>query len=90
MPDVLIDSTWQSLNALSGITTGQRFSIQNKSTDWIYVADNGQPSADSTEGYLVAPFDHTESSYILVTEGSPEIWVRSGRWQNTNLFVQEI
>lgn len=87
--EVDINESWQSLATLTGLPVGTHMVIQNKSSVWVHVSEGSQPSADSKGGYLISPFDSTESSYVIALEESDEIWVRTTRFDAT-LFVQEI
>lgn len=87
--DLIVDRSWQSINSLSSLPIGTKLTIQNKSTSWLYLFEGSQPVVGSTVGYLVAPFDHTESSYAIVTTGSDEIWARTLH-DNQSIFVQEL
>jgi len=92
MPD--INSTtddWVSVNTLSGIAAGTRIKIQNKTTKYMLLLEGAsKPDITDFSGELITNLHLHEASKI-VTEGSPEVWVRNkkeGEGKIT-LFVQE-
>ena len=92
MPDIsTTTSDWVSVNTLSGIAVATRIKIQNKTTKYMLLLENaGKPNISDFSGELITNLHLGESSKII-TEGSPEVWVRNAKEGegSIKLFVQE-
>lgn len=65
---------WVSLNALSGISAGVAFEIQNITTPWIVLRESDdQPDASVLTGLVMTSIFFNESTRT-VTSGSREVW----------------
>jgi len=73
IPDILINDTWQSINALTGIDVGTSFDVQKKGLKHIILAEGTQPDEGSTSGRVLTDFE----TITTVATGSLEIWARS-------------
>ena len=92
MPDInATTDDWVSVNALSGIATGTRLKIQNKTSKYLLLLEGAsKPDITDFSGELITNLALKEPSKI-VTEGSPEVWVRNKKEGSgyLSLFVQE-
>lgn len=73
IPDVAIDKTWKNVadpNNL-GVPTPAIFTVQNKSYGNILIAIGPEPSAASTDGFVLRQFEHLDIA------GETQVWVRS-------------
>lgn len=87
--DITITNTWQSLNTASGLVVGTAMIIQNKSTNWVVLAEGSQPSVNDLDGVYITSLSHLEASKIAKA-GSLEIWARTvENGDEAKLSVQE-
>lgn len=92
MPDInATTDDWVSVNALSGIAVGARLKMQNKTSKYLLLLESAsKPDITDFSGELITNLTLKEPSKI-VTEGSPEVWVRNKKEGESylSLFVQE-
>ena len=74
IPDIRVNTTWQSVNTLTGIDIGAPINIQNKTrgVSRIIMAQGTRPAADSTDGAIIDNKDRT----VSLAAGALEVWVR--------------
>ena len=72
--DIKVTTTWQSVNALTGIPVATAINIQNKTrgVSRIIMAQGTEPAADSVDGAII---DNKDRS-ISLGAGALEVWVR--------------
>ena len=88
--DTPLDTTWQSLNVLSGIPVGQTFQINNKTNSTCLIAEGTQPPEGSTRGVILTPSGLIETT-SLIPANSLEIWARvMGTVGTARLSVQTV
>ena len=94
LPDIPITpDAWVDLSAESGISAGNSYVINNKSSVWVRLIESDtEPADDDTSGEILANFPETYSA-ATIPSGSLKIWAKarpSGAYTVATLSLQEI
>lgn len=88
-PDMIVTDTWQSVNAVTGISLGVQMLMANKSNTHIVVAEGTEPLSTSYDGYPLETRGLFGAN-LIIDANSLEIWVRVQEGKGTGLInVQE-
>ena len=83
MIELVLNDTWQNLRELASLSPSDNFTIFNKSSSILHIADTTLAPTDSRDGWVVVPFGHVDIQSninpIWVKGDGPVAVVESGR-----------